>query len=499
MTDPPAPTPEPRRRVARRVGRGVATGVRVSTRGVTRAGRYGIRLLSAGTRTGTRRFRSYAASQGADATGLARLTELLVVASAGDAAVTVGLAGTVFALPSGEARNRVALFLLLTMAPFALLAPLIGPLLDRYPHGRRWSLGVTLAIRAFLAWQLAGIVTGSSEWLFPSALGCLVASKAFAVTKAAALPRLLPTNVSLVQANARLAVATLLGVTLGGGAAGLLGRIGAPWSLRGAFLILVLATVMSVRLPAWVDAPMPEPRPAASATRRAPFGRDTLRDGIRRGLAALPRAVRHGLTTTTGARLLTGFLTFFAAFLFRAHPVPGWNPTVTLGLVAGGAGLGNGLGSLVGNLLGHVRPQRISAALLVAATVAATLAAALWSIVTVVVLGFVAGLFGQLGKLAFDSTIQTHVPEERRSRVFSFAETWLQVAWVCGGAIGITLPLEPHLGFGLIALLLATRGLVAARDLHRPEAADVLTVRPTGPTGAPPPEPGVPSSGPSGR
>ena len=47
--------------------------------------------------------------------------------------------------PTDEARGRVALFLVLTMAPFVLLAPLIGPLLDRFRHGRRWALGTTLA------------------------------------------------------------------------------------------------------------------------------------------------------------------------------------------------------------------------------------------------------------------------------------------------------------------------------------------------------------------
>ena len=72
--------------------------------------------------------------------------------TAGDAAVAISLAGSLFfQVPSGEARDQVALFLGLTMLPFAIVAPLIGPFLDRFAHGRRWAIGATMACAAFLA------------------------------------------------------------------------------------------------------------------------------------------------------------------------------------------------------------------------------------------------------------------------------------------------------------------------------------------------------------
>jgi hypothetical protein len=50
--------------------------------------------------------------------------------------VAVALAGTLFFNASvSQARSQVAIALLVTMAPFAVLAPLIGPLLDRAPAG----------------------------------------------------------------------------------------------------------------------------------------------------------------------------------------------------------------------------------------------------------------------------------------------------------------------------------------------------------------------------
>ena len=128
--------------------------------------------LGRGSRAGARRARRYTTSAGAGESGLARLVELHSVHSAhGDAALAVSLAGTIFAVPTDQARGQVALFLVLTMAPFALLAPFIGPLLDRFRHGRRWAIGTTLALRAFLCWVLAGAVANDSPWLFPAALG----------------------------------------------------------------------------------------------------------------------------------------------------------------------------------------------------------------------------------------------------------------------------------------------------------------------------------------
>ena len=242
----PGPPPQRPRRLtssARFVGRGGAASARAVGRGGRAAGR---------------RFRRFAAADGASDTGLARLTEMHAVNVAGDAAVTVSLAGTVFAMPTDEARGRVALFLLLTMAPFVLLAPLIGPLLDRFRHGRRWALGTTLASRGFLAWVLASAVVTDSPWLFPAALGCLVASRSYAVARAAAVPRLLPSGIGLVSANSRLNIAGIVGMVLGGGVAGAASRIGPEWSLRVAFVIFVVATVLSIRLPDRVDSSLGE-------------------------------------------------------------------------------------------------------------------------------------------------------------------------------------------------------------------------------------------------
>ncbi len=227
-------------------------------RGTGRAGAYAFRTA-----------RRAAAAEGADSSGLSRLIELGALNAAGDAAVAISLAGTLFfQVPTAEARGQVALFLGLTMLPFAIVAPLIGPVLDRFGHGRRWAIGATMALRAFLAgrwprWR------SDSPWLFPAALGVLVASKAYNVTRAAAVPRLLPEGLTLVTGNARMSMAGLVGVAVSAPLAALAALFGSAWSLRYAFVVFVAATVLAILLPPRVDSAQGEERIHYLQRRRA--------------------------------------------------------------------------------------------------------------------------------------------------------------------------------------------------------------------------------------
>ena len=252
----PDPGPEPRarpprvRRAARDVGSGLSTGARAMGRGVTGAAR----ATGRAGRFTVGQARRAARAEGADQSGLSRLIEMHSFNTAGDAAVAIALAGTLFfQVPTGEARGQVALFLGLTMLPFAIVAPLIGPFLDRFSHGRRWAIGATMAVRAFLCWVLADAVTSESALLFPAALGVLVASKAYGVTRAAAVPRLLPSSLTLVKANGRVSLSGIVGAAVSAPIAALAATAGSQWALRYAFVLFVVATVLAILLPARVD------------------------------------------------------------------------------------------------------------------------------------------------------------------------------------------------------------------------------------------------------
>src|SRR5947199_6800658 len=175
-------------------------------------------VRSGGRRTGGFVHRVTGAS-GAGRTGLSTLIELTAAGGASDAFVAVSLAGTIFFSTSvDQARGRVVLFLLVTMAPFAVLAPFIGPALDRMQQGRKFLLAGTLLARGLLCWGMSAAIN-SPVTLLPAAFGILVLQKAYGVARASVTPRLLPAEITLVTANARSQLITLTTSLLGGAVA----------------------------------------------------------------------------------------------------------------------------------------------------------------------------------------------------------------------------------------------------------------------------------------
>ncbi|MEU5211977.1 MFS transporter [Streptomyces sp. NPDC020742] len=416
-----------------------------------------------------RRVRRATHAHGAGESGLAKLIELHAVNSAGDVLITVALASTVFfSVPTNEARGRVALYLAVTMAPFALLAPVVGPLLDRVPHGRRAAMAGAMLARALLALTMSGAVATGGLQLYPAALGVLVASKAYGVVRSAVVPRLLPPRISLVKANSRVTLAGLLATGLAAPAGAGLHLIGPAWPLYGAFVVFVTGTALSLSLPHKVDSAKGETRARLASREAAGSGGDR---PPKPGLRTVGPSVLHGLQANAALRALSGFLTFFLAFLLREHPLGGLGPAASLGLVAVAAGTGNALGTAVGAWLKARGPEPIIAGVLALALGATVLAAVFYDVVAVVVVtaaAATAGLCQALAKLSLDAMIQRDVPEGVRTSAFARSETALQLSWVLGGAVGISLPLVGVLGMsvaaGLVALgtALSVRGLLGA-------------------------------------
>ena len=493
-----------------------ANATRALGRGLGRAAAGTARLTARSGRFAAAKAHAYTHSGGAGETGLARMTELHASHTAGDTIMTLALAGTLFFNPqTAHARGDVATFLLLTMVPFVLVAPLIGPLLDRFSHGRRWAIGTTLALRAFLCWVLGEAITNDSGWLFPAALGCLVASRAYTITRAAAVPRLLPPGITLVKANSRVSMAGVVGAVVGGALGGVAMLAGPAWALRVAFVVFVIGTVQAIRLPERVDSslgevsiddttPIPVSVPArdgtdgtdgsdtgtpparsslrgtqrgwsgSPATRHTPTDGDTLTvDSLgpvgrfRRRKQAIPWPVMHAMWSTGGTRVLTGFLILFMAFLAKEHPIGGIRGEVVLAIIAVAIGIGNALGSVVGNVVRDQRPERIAMVSVLAATVCCAAAGIWYGVWTLALLGFVQGHSAQLSKLCFDALVQREVRENVRTSVFAWSETMLQVLWVVGGTLGIVLPLNPYVGFPVCAVVLVWTVAMAARQRRR--------------------------------
>lgn len=439
--DPP-PAGEPGR--GRTVGRAAARGAKATAGGSMAAAR---RVGQLG-RFAARQARRAADAEGAGESGLNRLIEMHALNNAGDAAVAISLAGSLFfQVPSADgssSRESVALFLALTMLPFAIVAPLLGPFLDRIAGGRRWAIGTTMAVRAFLCWVLAGALADGSPAMFPAALGVLVSSKAYGVTRAAAVPRLLPRDLTLVKANGRVSMAGIVGVTLCAPIVALASLAGSEWVLRWAFVLFVIATVAAIRLPAAVDSSAGEGSVAIFATGEIP---------LKPGRVRMPASVSFALRANCAPKWLYGFLLMFMAFLLQEKQMGGWSSTLLMGVVAGSAGLGNFLGVTAASMVRRIRPA-VTVSVVMLADAAVTLAAALlWSIPMLAALGLVAGLGSALAKFSLDASIQEHIPARNQASAFARSDTTVQLAWVVGGFVGIALPLNARLGLAVACVV----------------------------------------------
>ena len=394
---------------------------------------------------GWARVRHARSADGADETGLHRMFDLHGLSCAGDALVAVGLAGTIFFnVPVGEARTRVALYLLITMAPFALLAPLVGPVLDRFRHGRRYALATTMLARGFLAYAIADQL---DTWvLYPAAFGVLVMSKSYGVARSAAVPRLLPPRITLVEANARGSLAgTIFGGLAGAAGAGL-AQFGPGWPLRLATLVFFVGMVLSLRLPAGVDSDRPEVPPRV-------FALLAHREALK--LWNLP--VWAAITAGGTLRAVYGFLALFMAFRVRADDLL-LEPLAALGAVAAALAAGMFVATLIGTRLKLHRPLLLDAIAVSGVAFGALVAAVFYSLPVLVLLAFGTALASGLAKLAVDAVIQERLPDESRASAFAHSETMLQLAWVSGGAAGL-IPVTGQWGLFIVGLVVAAVAL----------------------------------------
>jgi hypothetical protein len=431
--------------------------------------------------------------------------ELTAAGAAGDAFVTIALAGTLFFSASlDQARGKIALTLLITMAPFAVLAPLIGPMLDRAQQGRRYLLAGTLMARGLLCWGMADAVLHNDVVaLLPAAFGVLVLQKAYAVIRASVTPRLLPPEIALVTANSRTGMASLVAGSLAGLAAlGISvlaggGPNGAAWVLRVGTLVYIAATAMSFRVPEHVDlfdrnlanndlanrdpgqdatVPTAAPPGAGGHPGRGPGGTVPLgseragtgaqgaqaRPPVRGGLRTLRHVgpvVAEAMRANATLRAFSGYIVFFLAFLLRTVHFPGVNDKVALGGLLVAATLGGFLGTALGSALRSQNPHVITFSVLGTATVVTTVCAAFFGLWAALAVALVAA-FGQvLVKLALDSTVQQEIGEEIRSSAFAASESLHQLAWVAGGLGGVAMSLTNS---GVAGMTVAAVGLAGS-------------------------------------
>src|SRR6516165_10448413 len=187
-------------------------------------------------------------------TPFGRLVRTHLVTMCADAGVAASLAGSLFfAKPGSGARGSILLYLVLTMAPFAVVAPVIDPTLDRLRGGRRNLVVGSCVGRAALCLIMAQVVTKPSPeglLIYPFAFGALVLSKGYSVARSSLVPSLVEDDGSLVRANSRLALISATAAVVAGAPAFLVQEVfGADWSLRVAMVVFLVAAAFATRIP----------------------------------------------------------------------------------------------------------------------------------------------------------------------------------------------------------------------------------------------------------
>jgi len=482
--------------------------------------------VAAGTRRTGGLVHRVTSASGAGRTGLSTLIELTAASGAGDAFVIVALAGTIFFNTSvDQARGKVVLFLVVTMAPFAVLAPFIGPALDRVQQGRKYLLAGTLLARGLLCYAMSAAVSNPIT-LLPAAFGVLVLQKAYGVVRASVAPRLLPEQITLVTANARSQLIAVIAATIAAGLAeGVQVTGGAAWVLRVGMVVYLGAMVLALRLPDQVDTPaVPDAAvPPAAADGRPPRGTgrqtapppDFYQNGPGRyprghdsdpwhgpdadgtlpyETAALPpgtpapsapRAangprrwrtlgrvgpvVAEAMTGNAVLRAFSGYTFFFFAFLLQTEHL-GVSKHYALAVLAVAVAAGSMVAMAIGSWLRSRAPQLIMFAVLTVAPVVAAAAAWFFGLAAVIAVAFAAILCASLAKLAQDSIVQREIGDEIRSSTFAVSETINQVANVAGGLAGVLVSILDNGQAGLAiaaALLTAALVMLVARRRRR--------------------------------
>ncbi|GAC1478765.1 MAG: hypothetical protein NVS1B12_15420 [Acidimicrobiales bacterium] len=365
------------------------------------------------------------------------LTHAIVMGA--DAFVTVALAGSLFfSISPTAARGRVAFSLLFTMAPFAVVAPFLGPAIDRSRGGRRLMLIGAAAGRALACLWMASVV--HSLLLFPAALVLLVLSKGHAVAKSAIVPAVVPSTGDLVRANGKLAMlAAVVGVAAAAPAAGILKLFGAAAVLQTAAVIYVVGALMALRC-----------RPAPPAELEPPDHIDEMERSRGVVLASVAMAV---------LRATVGYLTFAVAFDFRRSHAPSW----WYGVVIGGSLLGGFVGNVVGPRLRVViGEERIILGALWAISLVGLVAGRLNSRPGVALLAFAVGLGAGIGRLSFDAIVQRDGSEGARGRSFARFEATFQLVWVAAALVPVVAPgagIPNRVSAFLLAVATAVAGL----------------------------------------
>ena len=452
-----------------------------------------------------------------------RLALTHVLMTAGDTLFAVSLAGSLFfSISPTAAKDKVLLYLLLTMGPFAVVAPALGPVVDRSRGARRAMVVASavgrLALCPFLARDIHSLL------LFPEAFAMLVLSKVYLVTKGALVPEMAALGMlgeasgsegggpggspdggaalaagphpepdvppgpeptppygtptvhvedhttgaetvepDLATLNARLGLlASLSGFVFAVPAVAILKIGGASSVVWATAAVFVVATAAGARLPV----PRREARPGPARPARAPTVQhapdlDGSWAGDDEDLAAFRPIADTEVVLALMPMSVLKALVGFTTFLFAFGLRREGAATWWFGFVLGGLTAGALVGVLLVSTIRRFLDEH------------QILVTSLWLVVAITVAGafyparwfwaviaLAVGLASSVAKPSFDALVQRHVRESDQGKAFARFETRFQLMWVVGSFVPVVLSLPVEAG-SLVMAVVAALGAVS--------------------------------------
>jgi len=359
----------------------------------------------------------------------------------GEAVMTVALADSLFlSISPDAARGRVILFLALSLAPFAIVAPFIGPFVDRMRGGRRLVVILAASLRAVVSFLMIGRI--DSLTLFPLAFAALVLSKTYSVSKSALVPTVVPEERELVDANSKLGLLSgLIGFAAAVPAA-IIQLISPNFTLGLSGAAFIAAVVSAWHLPRDVRIAR-EPRSRAEI--------EELRS----------KRVRRAVAAMRLMRALVGLMFFHLAFWLRDQKAG----TVWFGFAVSLAAIGTMTANWAApSLRARMRTESMLLLSLVMIAAAGIGAGVSGVFIAGILLTAVVNSAAAIGRVAFESTVQAGAPDADKVGAFARFETHNQLAWVAGGLVPVVLSFDGHVGSWTIGLLGAVGAVVLLRD-----------------------------------
>lgn len=377
---------------------------------------------------------------------------------AGDTLLAIALADSLFFdVDPNDARWKVGAYLLLTIAPFAVIAPVLGPTMDRISGGHRYMIIGTAFARALF---MAALVVYVQEWpLFPLAFAMLVMGKTYAVAKSAVVPTTVATEEALVRSNSRLSILSAMsGAAAGIPGVALLRLGGAEWVLGLGVIVFLVAAIMGFRIPATKVAAAPAQQAERAELKSAGILVASSAMGYLRGAVGfvtmlLAFDLRGGIDPgPQSAGVEIGHRVRESMGFDRLDLTSGGSPPWHFGVALIGVGLGGLLGSAsVPKLRARLKEERILAYALISLTALALLAAISTGLAGAFVMAFSIALAAQGGKQAFDAIVQRDAPRANLGRTFSRYESRFQLIWVLGALLPVAVPILARVGYFMVA------------------------------------------------